>query len=226
MSRLKEDEQIWLQVLARPTGDEWKKEGEKIVGEISGKTERKGGGGYTVWDHAGDVFRGIFTAPFEPPAMGGAAGEKKEEFKFKMLLLTPGEQDVVKAIERKSAKLGFETVFRFIYLDRRDAFSKDNVAAVIGAVRQFNTQNNNLLRPNKKTMTAAIHGLFKPLRYRWRKRLIYERYRDRSVGPEKPIMNIEELATIYHFPITAVKAPMLERIESRRGGAPPTLPVE
>jgi hypothetical protein len=38
-------------------------------------------------------------------------------------------------------------------------------------------------------------------------------------------LNTEELASIYHFPVLKVKAPALIRSLSRKGEAPPNLPV-
>lgn len=223
MSRLGSDEQIWIQILCRPTGDDWRKLGEEYIAKVTGLAEKKKkeswfpGLGVT----AGEIVR----SPFEHP---GTEVEKKKSdsnMNFRMLMLTPGQREVIEGIERKIAKLGFETTIRFLYIDKRDSFSRDNVAAVTGFLRQFNTQNMNLFRPDKKTMTGAIHGLFKPTRLNWRRRIIFEKYRDLVFNPNKPILNIEELATVYHFPIVGVEAGTLEKIESRRGGPPAKLPI-
>jgi len=220
MSKLKAEEQIWLQFLVRPTGDEWKKACSLEIEKLTGKGASKSGG---FLDQIGDFIRDLMMAPFVHPPM---EVKKKDETQAlsKLLALTPGEKEMLEGIERKTAKLGFETTIRFIYIDRRDSFSRDNVAAVLGFFRQFNTQNLNLLRPNKATMTAAVHGLFKNLRLNYRKRVMFDRYRDLAFGPKKSILNIEELATIYHFPITGVKPPKLGRLEFRKGGPPSTLP--
>lgn len=222
MSKLKAEEQIWIQILARPTGSDWRKKGEELMDKMLGKEPKKKEGVFGFLS-PGVSFQELARAPFEHPSV--EAKKKKEDDKFRLLMLTPSEKEKVEGIERKTSKLGFETTIRFIYIDRRDSFSRDNVAAVQGAFRQFNTQNLNLLRPDKKTMTAAVHGLFKKTRLNWRRRLIFERYRDLVLNHKKPILNIEELATIYHIPITAVAAPQLSRVEAKKGGAPPTLPL-
>ncbi len=43
-----------------------------------------------------------------------------------------------------------------------------------------------------------------------------------------PILSTEELATLFHFPIriTGMVAPALEKVESKKAGPPPNLPVE
>ncbi|MBI2033653.1 MAG: hypothetical protein HYT13_00985, partial [Candidatus Liptonbacteria bacterium] len=222
MSKLKADEQIWIQILVRPTGGDWRKKGEEIINKMLGKEPKKKEGILNFLS-PGVSFQELARAPFEHPSI--EVPKKKEEDRFRLLMLTPGEKEKVEGIERKTSKLGFETTIRFAYIDRRDSFSRDNVAAVLGAFRQFNTQNLNLLRPDKKTMTAAVHYFFKKIRLNWRRRLIFERYRDLLFNRKKPILNIEELATIYHIPITAVAAPQLLRVEAKKGGAPPTLPL-
>ena len=224
MAKLKTDEQIWIQILARPIGDEWKKEGEDIINKMFGREKKKTG----FWEFFGlGVTAGeLVRAPFEHPSLE-AKKKDKDQLNLKFLVLSPSEKEVAEGIGRKIAKLGFETTIRFLYIDKRDAFSRDNVAAVQGFFRQFNTQDLNLLRPNKKTMSAAVHGLFKQTRLNLRRRILYERYRDLIFGPKKPkpILNIEELATIYHFPITGVETTYLEKVESRKGGPPAALPM-
>jgi hypothetical protein len=62
---------------------------------------------------------------------------------------------------------------------------------------------------------------------------LFNAYRERRFGvynkikQEKfSVLTPEELATIYHFPITSVEAPNLKRIETKRGGPPSGLPIE
>lgn len=223
MSKLKSDEQIWVQFIIRPTGGDWKTECDKIINQMMGREEKKK---KSPFPPIFDVTLGeALKSPFEHPSTEIKKEEKKQDFKF--LVLSPTEKEMMEGIERKTAKLGFETTIRFIYIDRRDSFSRDNVMGVMGVFRQFNTQNLNLLRPYKPTMTAAVHGLFKETRLNYRRRVIFERYRDISMCPKHPvpILNIEELATICHFPITAVVSPQLQRIDAKKGSPPPNLPL-
>lgn len=48
----------------------------------------------------------------------------------------------------------------------------------------------------------------------------------RRTGSKYFVMNIERLATIYHFPSsTVLTAPFIQRVESRRTGPPAGLPI-
>ena len=42
------------------------------------------------------------------------------------------------------------------------------------------------------------------------------------------LLNTEEMATLWHFPIkiTGLVAPTMSRVESKKGGPPPNLPME
>lgn len=223
MSKLKSDEKIWMQILIKYTGDDWKKESDKVVAKLAGKKSPKKEMGF--FDSIVEFTRNLIKAPVVYPVWSGENGEK-EGLASQMSFLTPGEKDIIKAVEEKSSKLGFETVIRFVYIDKRDAFSRLNVSSIMGAMNQFNTQNMNAFKPFKATSTSAKQP-FKNQKEFLKKRLLYTNYRLRMFNPHiKAILNTEELATIYHFPIVGVEAPFLRRIEAKKGEPPVNLPIE
>lgn len=227
MSKLKENEAILFQLLIRPTSDEWRKEALKIRDEL---IRRKKPVSRTLLGEIGAFIRNLFVALAEYPVWPGAPEEKPGT---SMLLLSPGEKDIVEGIENKISKVAFEAMLRFIYIDSRKSFTRANISAVIGALRQFSAANLNSLRPNPKTMTL-VRGLFKSRRLYARKRVLWDSYRLKrlpprlSQPPEKqvPILNVEELATLYHFPSIIVEAPMLRPVIAKKGEPPIGLPVE
>jgi len=226
MSRLKEGEAIWIQILAKPVPDDWKKEGEEIRDKImQRKKPSQGDGGW-----AGGLMqflRNLFIALIEHPSWSADAQEEK----FKMLHLSPGEQNVLKGIENKISKLGFETVVRFVYIDRKDSFSWANISAINGAIRQLNTQDMNGFKVLGDTVTFVTSrkftykSWFRKRRVLYKKRMIYDMYKLRWFPGKNSILNTEELATIFHFPLVSVGAPMLRRIETRKGEPPAHLPI-
>jgi len=223
MAKTKADEMVWMQILVRPVGDDWKEEGEKLVGKLTGKKTAKE---KTLWEDLEEFIINLIKAPVTPPtwAEGGAEGSPGD-----VGALTPGGKDVVAAIENKISKLGFETILRFIYIDKAASFSRNNVAAVTSALNQFNTQHLNALKSHAGTATKTFQP-FKEHKLYYRKRKIFDDYRLRKFPstiklPQPPILNTEELATIYHPPTTFVEAPTLKRLESRRGEPPAELPT-
>ena len=125
----------------------------------------------------------------------------------------------------KMAKLAFQTTIRFMYVDRRGSFVKDNTNAAAAFFRQFNTQHLNYLKPDKDTMTAGVKGWFKEWKLAFRKHAFYEAYAHAKPRSNKCVLNVEELATMYHFPINAVGTTELEKVASRKAGPPATLPL-
>ena len=229
VANLKADEMLLLQLLARPAGDDWVKKGKEEVDKLSGrkKEEKKNRVG-----SISEFLKNFIAAPVKVPEWGASKEEKTEAPRF-----TPGQQDALKAVENKLSKLGFEAILRVIYIDNRDAFTSDNVSAAFGAIRQFSTHNLNALKPNFKTMTAAtlVGIIFRKERLEKRKRFLYWHYLHRDMPQPVPIrfglqlktavLSVEELATVYHLPTTAVTPARVRALEARKGEAPINLPV-
>lgn len=223
MSKAKSDEMAWLQLLVRPADDEWQKEGQGLINKLIGRKEDVE---RTIWGDLDEFLRNLIKAPVSHPTWttGGSEGSPGD-----LNVLTPGERDVVAAMENKISKLGFESLIRFVYIDKAESFSRGNISAITGAFRQFNTQNLNAFKPDPGTTTKTKHP-FKERKLYFRKRRMYDAYRLRFFpvalkDKKMPILNTEELATVYHFPTTFVEAPTLQRLESRRGEPPAELPL-
>lgn len=223
MSRLNAGELIWFQILVQPTVEDWKKAADEVVNEMIG--EKKSVPKSNILDSIVDLTSKLLRAPFTPPVFTpGVTDRKQDPPKNQMMFLTPMKKDVVKAIEEKTAKLGFKTNIRFIYIDNKESFTRSNVSAIFGALQQFNTKHLNALKPDSKTITA-VKGLFKERRGFIRKRRIFFAYKHRYFAKKSFIMNTEELATIFHFPSSVVEAPKLGRVEAKKGEPPSNLPI-
>lgn len=228
LGNLQPGENLWLQVLIQTAGDKWKKDGEELIAKIAGKKPKSKEP--TLLQEVQGMFTGIGSV-----LSGQGAAPKKPEKEAPLstvTMLTPGEREVLAAVEQNISKLGFSAKVRIVYTAPRKVFNRGNVAAVMGVFRQFNTQHMNGFRPNKIT-AASVDYFFKKQREFIRKKKIFINYRRRWLA-EKPnslnpkglfVLNTEELATIYHFPGVATVAPALPRIESKRSEPPPALPV-
>ncbi len=238
MSNLKTDEWLLMHILisptGEPTGNDWQKDGQEKINELSGKKTERGkrgwGGALYEW------LRNLSFAPVKYPDWPGSKEKEAAIIKF----LNPYEQDIVKALGSKISKLGFETVLRIVYLDRQDSFTSANFFAAVGALHQLNTANLNSLKPHpffrswiKDNWFTKIFPRYKSLKILYRRRRIFKYCRQRRFGQynktrsEKfSILSTEELATAYHFPAIPVKAPRLRAVEAKKGGPPAGLPVE
>lgn len=228
LSKLKSGEQIWIQMLIKPAGDDWKKAGEALRDKLIGKKveEKKGWLGRFV-EHLRDMLGWARDAVIHGTITEAAAAAKAAK-ETQMLHLSPGQRAVVEALENNISKLGFETCIRWIYLGRSEIFNPANIGAVMGIFKQFNTLNLNGFKPEGKTKTSVDY-FFKQKRELIRKKKIFDNYKKRKF-PKKYtkrtfVLNIEELATIYHLPGLVAAAPMMPRVEAKRGEPPAGLPM-
>lgn len=227
MSKLEDEEQLWFQLVLRPTGEEFKKEGEEAINKMMGVEEKKKPSMWPKLDLGitlGEAIRG----PFEHP--GPAKEHAEEKSKERKVTLTQIEKERTEAIYKKISKLAFEATLRFVYIEKKGKVSDaGHLNSIHGFIRQFNTQNLNSLKPNSASSTAgySVKGLFKKTRIRARKRFLAENYHHFSpahIHPES-ILNVEELATVFHFPLGVVSTTQLDKVESRRGSPPAQLPI-
>jgi len=236
MAKINPGEQFWVQIIANPVTDKevpWVTEGEKIKDELARRTEKTSLQRPFILEAADILITG------EPPS--GPKEKEKGIFPPEMKL-TPGEREILLEVEKKMAKRGFKTSIRFIYLGKKDVFFKPKLRFALSFFSSFATQNLNLLVPyGQPYITKIKKSWFLPLnlllerRLYLRRRSIFRRYKLR-VDPRFPragcwpssfILNTEELATIFHFPGHGVApAPLIERIEAKKGEAPPGLPIE
>ncbi|HDO23816.1 MAG TPA: hypothetical protein ENG99_01210, partial [bacterium] len=63
--------------------------------------------------------------------------EGEDRVSMGALMLSPGERDVVQAIERDVSKLGFDVGIRTIYVARKDSFNDINKPALIAVMKQY-----------------------------------------------------------------------------------------
>ncbi|MBI2011011.1 MAG: hypothetical protein HYS89_02150 [Candidatus Colwellbacteria bacterium] len=236
VANLRGDERLLSQLLIRPVSDDWVKKGKEVVDKVSGrkKEEKKDRFGSTS-----QFLKNFMVALVKEPEWG-AGGDKPAEPPPRT---TPGEQDALKAVENKLSKLGFEALWRMVYIDNRDAFTGENVDAFFGATRHFNTYNLNSIKPNFLTMTSAyfiakpfrITKKMRQVRLERRRKFIWLHYVNRDIPQPVPlrfglelktsVFNTEELATLFHVPTTAVTPARVRALEARKGEAPINLPV-
>lgn len=223
MAKLKDDEQIWYQLVVKPADEKWKKGAEAAVNKLSGIEAPKTSSGFFSGFGLGLSVQDIIAAPIRHP--NEAAAAKKEE-KPKDKTQSPGAKDSIDGIRQKTSKLAFETTVRVLYIDRRAAFGKDNLSSMAAFFRQFNTQNLNFFKPNAERTTGKQKGFFKKWKLALSKREFYAAYAHAApTAGAKCILNTEELATIYHFPLGTVGTTELRKVGSRKGGPPATLPL-
>lgn len=227
--QMKKGEQAWFQITAAATLGEWQTKGNALVKELVGeKVVHK-----KTWvERLTDPILNLFSFAADNivvRAEAQQAAQSQYEPVNKMQNLTPGEQLVISAIQMKLSKIGMKCQVRFIYTGPKTTFSKARgVGGPFGAINQFNSMDLNALIPGR--LTTSAYYFFTKSRLARKQNKILRAYRKRlcEVGAHsKPfILNIEELATLWHFPDMNVKTPLIKKAEAKRAEPPSSLPFE
>ena len=230
LSSLNPRESLSIHILISPTDDKWKTDGEKLVGKLIGrevKEDKKKG--LLIVEESKNWISAFANGIMEFFTFGG--GEKKEEKRVDSITpyLSPGQKETVLAVERNIAKIGFKTMIRLLYWSPKDIFVKDKPTVAAGFFRQFNTQNLNGFKTNKKS-TPGRGKIFKRRREPGQRRFFVRIFKKRFFPRHKIktrgfIFNTEELATIFHIPGTFVEAGRLSKIGAKKGSPPSELPT-
>ena len=231
LSKLRPIENMIIQYIIAPTKEkDWIEKGVEAVNKMVGKkVESKKGLFEDIFSGIGEFLQNLSKAVVVYPEWEEV---KKEDAKSANPNLSPGGKLIAEAIENKISKVAFKVCIRFAYITEKDVFNKANIAAVMGAFKQFNTTNLNAFKGNGKAGTSAdqprIIPFIKSRREFIRKIAFVDRLIKRKPSKNKKdfILNIEELATIYHYPIIVVETPTMRRVEAKKAGPPISLPVE
>lgn len=199
-----EGEEMWIQIMARPLDDSWQDKGHGYVNDIkNGKAVPLGNALATqLFNIPLYVLTNFFSALFAPPE---AAKDAKKDDK-----LSSSQQAVVKAIEEKTTKLGYDVKIRITYIGTDEALAKSRVQAIVGGFKQFNTTNLNGF--NASAPKAGDDGL--------------SEYRARLFTGTGFILNIEELASLYHLPHKSVETPNMAWTTVKTSEPPANIPAE
>jgi len=225
MGKIGPKQYAWFQLIISPYNNEEYDTGKGVIDKLTNRaTPPKPGFFESFITDIKDVIGGVFSGIAGNPVEFAAKAEKKEEQPLEFRL-TPGEKDVLKAIEEGMGKNAFKTKMRFIYLGRREAFDKVIVGSFLGALNQFSDSNLNALLADNDSKTYALH-LAVDARTKYRQRKILRRYRKRNRDGKTFFLNTAELATVYHLPNMSVVSPAVRKVETKTSAAPANLPIE
>lgn len=197
LAKLEENgEEVWIQVLTRPVADTWHRRASSYANRI-----RNGSANLDLFGGGGKFFLQVLEALWKPPEQTGTGTIKPE--------LSERDKTRISEIENKSVKLGYQVKIRIAYLGENQAIAKQRMQALVGTFKQFNSTNLNGFKSNG--------GSFK--------REELEKYRARFFIDRGYILNIEELASVFHLPHTNVETPNIVWASNKTAEPPAKLPV-
>lgn len=187
-------DEMWVQILTRPIADDWHKGTEKWVSAV------RAGKSSTTTKYVGWIPQ-MFEALWKPPEAGEKVTVAKE--------LSDRDKTRISEAESKATKLGYQVKIRLAYLGSDQTTARQQMQAIVGTFKQFNSTNLNGFKVtagtfNKESLNA---------------------YRQRQFGFNSFILNIEELASVYHLPHTNVETPNIVWASSKTAEPPAKLPI-
>jgi len=221
LGRIRKNEVIGIQFIINPV-DSWNKKWKEFVEKLKDETSGK--------------------------AAAVAAGEDAKLAKFSFR--TPGETEVLEAVEKNLSKPGFDTISRFIYFSPKETFAESFARkGVAGIYNQYAALDLNYFARNFGASTTTLAHFFPYVfpgwRSEYRKQRMLHNYRNRSGPPStfmgklitsyifnhnfhtiSNTMNVESIATLFHPPTyRTLTAPHIRRAESKRAGPPAGLAI-
>ncbi|KKQ79266.1 MAG: hypothetical protein UT02_C0042G0002 [Parcubacteria group bacterium GW2011_GWC2_38_7] len=224
MNAIGPGEQIWFQIIVIPADNDWMHVGKKAISKIMGIPEKVTS---TMLDKIIDIpLKGLSMVSEQLLASPLSLEDSKPE-KFDINRLTPIQKNEVEAIARKIDRVCFDCKARYLYFGKKEVFKKGlAVSGIMGAIKQFTSTGLNALKPGKNKTQARL--LFADYRLARLQNQMLEAYKDRNADTTVGtyILSTEELATLWHFPYISVKAPLVKKVEAKRGSAPIGLPLD
>lgn len=194
-------EELWVQVLVRPIADSWHKSSEQWI-----KSVKTGGGAFGFLTNGGinaRWFLGLLEALWRPPEQGeGGGGGSSPE-------LSERTKTRLSEAEKKATKLGYQVKIRLAYLGESQTNAKLQMQAIVGTFKQFNSTNLNGFKVSGTSF----------------KKEDLEKYRARLFTDRGYILNIEEVASVFHLPHTNVETPNIVWASVKTAEPPSKLPI-
>ena len=226
LTNIEPGEEFWIQMLVRPISGsnikKWEKRGERKIAEISGQASKAKPG---MWENAtefmtalpGEFFQAVFKGPIEV--------ESKKEEKV-LRFFNPVDDAKMKSILQKVSSNGYKAKIRIVHIAPVGQLKKPNISRGFGVFKQFTAAHLNSFYPDPETKTNGPGFIMKDRR-RWlkeRNAFLNFQWRDFFGTDSGQIMNAEELATIYHFPVKYVTTPGVDRAKAGHKSPPSNLP--
>lgn len=192
-------DELWVQILVRPIADEWHKASDGWIKSV------KNGNPFGFLTGDGFNFKwvgGLIGALSKPPEQGLSGGTAPKE-------LSERDKTRITEAEKKATKLGYQVKIRMAYLGESPTDAKLRMQALVGTYKQYNSTNLNGFKMTNSSF----------------KKEDLAQYKARLFADRGFILNIEELASVFHLPHTNVETPNIVWASTKTAEPPAKLPI-
>lgn len=207
LSQVEDEDGVAIQIAFRSAKKEWHKPGAKVAAKMQQ--------GFTFENAMKEInkspfsgfakeFKSFFKSSNKDQ---GGQGDQREHHQ-----LSPMEQEIVKGLEEKTSKAGVDASIRIIAASKSQAKVDNYLDNIVNAFSQFNIYQygNSFGVADKKN------------------KHVVEQFIYRNIGEKnKVVLNTEELASLFHFPLPGINTnPKIRWLEARQAPPPLELPTE
>lgn len=205
LAKLNDDEGAAIQILARSAKASWREEGLRIAREMQqGKRlNQVGGSSSGIGKAAAGIGKDVASMAF---------GMKPKEEQKEAYRLSPLEEEMVKGLEQKASKAGLDVNIRVVVSSPTAPRAQQALNNILQAFGQYSIYEygNSFIKAMSGGQTKLVNDF------------IYRGFNERM----RIVLNSEELASIYHFPLPTTETPKIEWLLARTALPPSNLPSE
>ncbi len=200
-----------IQLILSPAGKGWRTMGRSIAHKMQqGKQLKDARSGSLVKDAGREMGKGLSQGVAS--VLYGDEEKGRDSWRDdKAVQLTPEEQELIKSIEGKSNKAGFRVNIRLIASAETQQRADEILAHLENAFTQFENPDINHFAINKRTKGKNVSFNY-----------IFRNFKEGN----SMILNTEEIASIFHFPISTTETPKIKWLKSGASPPPSNIPQE
>lgn len=231
---IKKGEQMWMQIVIRPSKKQYHTKGTWF--------------GHHDWVTESNVQIKKILKPYTRTQAGVQDEIATQAFTPEHL------KKILEGMIAKTGKIGFDTGIRIMYIAKKEAFDMNNRRNMRLIFRQYAKPDTNELERFNSAQADFYGGVFpaSPKTVMMLTNRMLHEFRERAFfhlplhhhlfskhiwrwpfdgwiraypHHETFVLNVEELATLWHFPGQILKVPTLERVESKEATPPTNLPI-
>lgn len=187
--------QAAIQYIIRPAHKHWRSASKKHIKEIQeGKKE-------------GNALVGAISKTIELASTTDKNKPPKEAYRP-----SPLEEQLVKSIDEKAAKAGFECNIRIVTSASTEGTAATLLKTMVNSYSQYSTyQYGNSFKAHIKSNPNGIID-----------DVIFRRFKEN----QQAILNTQEMASLWHLPLSSTEVPNIKWLGSRKSAPPDNLPTE
>lgn len=193
-----------MQLVLRPAGTQWRLKGRKVAQEMQ-QGKRLSDVQSPILFKAGKSISGALASTMASNSKNGQLPNEPRPVQ-----LTPDEQELVKSIENKSSKTGFKVNIRLIASAATLERSQEILGQMENSLSQFENGSINCFQVRRKNKNEISYDF------------IFRNFKE----SEMMILNNEEIASVFHIPISTTDAPKIKWLKSNSAAPPVDIPSD